>query len=203
MTVPEIVGQYLKKVKIEADYIFTLCSYGSIEDGAVRALQKCNKILEEKHEINYSNTVLMVDNFLPTFDMKEEKEIKNDEDIDERIRKINEDITSRKQRKISSFIDDETLRQDKQLKDYFQNLLKIELTENECTQCGICVKVCPRFNIKLEDKLVIGDTCEQCLGCVHHCPNNVLKTNMEKSSERFINSHVNLSQIIESNNQHN
>jgi hypothetical protein len=70
MTVPEIVGQYLKKVKIEADYIFTLCSYGSIEDGAVRALQKCNKILEEKHEINYSNTVLMVDNFLPTFDMK-------------------------------------------------------------------------------------------------------------------------------------
>ena len=136
MTVPEIVGQYLKKVKIEADYIFTLCSYGSIEDGAVRALQKCNKILEEKHEINYSNTVLMVDNFLPTFDMKEEKEIKNDEDIDERIRKINEDITNRKQRKISSFIDDETLHQDKQLKDYFQNLLKIELTENECTHAG-------------------------------------------------------------------
>jgi hypothetical protein len=103
---------------------------------AVRALQKCNKILEEKHEINYSNTVLMVDNFLPTFDMKEEKEIKNDEDIDERIRKINDDITSRKQRKISSFIDDETLHQDKQLKDYFQNLLKIELTENECTHAG-------------------------------------------------------------------
>ena len=80
-------------------------------------------------------------------------------------------------------------------------MIKLELTENECIQCGVCVKVCPRANIKLENKPIIGDTCEQCFGCVHHCVNNVIKTNIEKSAERFINPHINLSQIIESNNQ--
>ena len=80
-------------------------------------------------------------------------------------------------------------------------MLKLQLSDNPCTGCGICVKVCPRANIKLEEKPIIGDKCEQCLGCTHHCPANVIITNMDKSPERFINSHVRLSQIIESNNQ--
>lgn len=101
ITVLDIVSQYLKKVEIEAVYIFTLCSYGSVEQAAVRALKKCNRILEDKYEINYSNTVLMVDNYLPVFDMKKEKEIKNDEDINEQISKIKDDIKARKKQKIS------------------------------------------------------------------------------------------------------
>lgn len=40
--------------------------------------------------------------------------------------------------------------------------------------------VCPRANIKLEEKPIIADTCEQCFGCVHHCITHVLKTNMDK-----------------------
>lgn len=201
MTVPDIVGQYLEKVEIDAEYIFTICSYGSIEEGAIRALQKCNRILEQKHIINYSNTVLMVDNYLPAFDMKKEKEIKKDEDIDAQIKTINEDIINRKQQIISSDIDEEILLQDQQHKEHFQNMIKLELTGNTCIQCNICVDVCPRANIKLEEKPIIGYKCEQCFGCVHHCPKNVIKTSIEKSSERFINQHIQLSQIIESNKQ--
>ena len=201
MTVPDMVGEYLDMVEIESEYIFTICSYGSVEEGAIRALKKCNRILEQKHEINYSNTVLMVDNFLPAFDMKMEKEIKDDEDIDARIKMIREDILERKQQKIPSFIEEETLLQDQKHKQRFSSMLKLQLSDNPCTGCGICVKVCPRANIKLEEKPIIGDKCEQCLGCAHHCPANVIITNMDKSPERFINSHVRLSQIIESNNQ--
>ena len=58
--------------------------------------KKYNKILEQKHEINYFNALLMVDNFLPAFDMKKEKEIKKDENIDAQISKIREDINNRK-----------------------------------------------------------------------------------------------------------
>lgn len=143
----------------------------------------------------------MVDNYLPAFDMKNEKEIKKDEDIDAQIKTIKEDITKRKQQKITSDMEEEILLQDKQHKERFQNMIKLELTENECIQCEICIKVCPNANIKLENKPVIGNNYEQCLGCVHHCPNNVIKTNIEKSNERFINPHIKLSQIIESNNQ--
>lgn len=143
----------------------------------------------------------MVDNYLPAFDMKNEKEIKKDEDIDAQIKTIKEDITKRKQQKITSDMEEEILLQDKQHKERFQNMIKLELTENECIQCEICIKICPNANIKLENKPVIGNNYEQCLGCVHHCPNNVIKTNIEKSNERFINPHIKLSQIIESNNQ--
>ncbi len=202
ITVPDIVAQYLEKVEIDADYLFTICSYGSVEEGAVRALIKCNKILEQKCSVNYSNTVLMVDNYLPAFDMKKEKEIKKDEEIDAQILTIKNDIFNKKQHKIPYDIEEDVLLQDQQHKERFQKLIKLELTGNECIQCGVCVKVCPRANIKLEDKPVIGDNCEQCLGCVHHCVNKVIKTNMDKSSERFINSHIKLSQIIESNNQY-
>lgn len=201
MTVPDIVGEYLKKVEIESEYLFTICSYGSVEEGAIRALKKCNKILEEKHEINYSNTVLMVDNFLPAFDMKVEKEIKNNEDIDAKIKSIREDITNRKEARISSFIEEEILESDLKHKKRFNKILKMVLNDNVCTKCGICTKVCPRANIKIEEKPVIGDNCEQCLGCAHHCPAHVIITNMDKSTERFINPHVSLSQIIESNQQ--
>lgn len=202
MTLPDIVVKYLKKVEIDAEYIFTLCSYGSIEEGTIRALKKCNRLLEEKHEISYSNTVLMVDNYLPAFDMKKEKEIKKDEDMDARISTIKEDIKAKKEQKLSSFIEEEILIQDQQHKEYNQKIIKLELTENECIQCGICVKVCPRANIKLDGKPIIGDKCEYCFGCVHHCVNNVIRTNIEKSSERFINPHIKVSQIIEANNQH-
>lgn len=40
MTVPDIIKEYLEKVEIIADYIFTICSYGSIEEGERRALKK-------------------------------------------------------------------------------------------------------------------------------------------------------------------
>ena len=143
----------------------------------------------------------MVDNYLPAFDMKKEKEIKKDEDIDAQIKTINEDIINRKQQIISSDIDEEILLQDQQHKEHFQNMIKLELTGNTCIQCNICVDVCPRANIKLEEKPIMGYKCEQCFGCVHHCPKNVIKTSIEKSSERFINQHIQLSQIIESNKQ--
>ena len=38
----------------------------------------------------------MIDNFLPTFDMASEKEIKKDFDIDSQINKIKEDILNKK-----------------------------------------------------------------------------------------------------------
>ena len=40
-----------------------------------------------------------------------------------------------------------------------------------CTHCGLCVKVCPRFNIDLKDGRPQwhGD-CEQCMACLQWCP---------------------------------
>ena len=87
------------------------------------------------------------------------KRIKKDGDIDEQISKIKDDIKARKEQKYPDMVE-EIFLQDPQHKQRFQNMIKLELTGNECIQCEICVNVCPRANIKLEDKPIIGNNCE-------------------------------------------
>ena len=79
-TSPKTLREFVKKVNICADYIFLICSYGS--DGDYHALKIMKKTFNKRGiNINYTNSVLMVDNFLPVFDMAHEMEIKNDSDI--------------------------------------------------------------------------------------------------------------------------
>ena len=44
-------------------------------------------------------------------------------------------------------------------------------TTDECTVCGLCVKICPTKNITITDgKPVWKNHCTQCLACIHRCP---------------------------------
>ncbi len=44
-----------------------------------------------------------------------------------------------------------------------------------CNLCEVCVKVCPRNNIKIEEgKVIFGDDCEFCTACIHRCPVNAI-----------------------------
>ena len=199
-TSPKTLREFVEKVNIHADYIFLICSYGS--DGDYNALKIMKKTFSKRGiDVNYTNSVLMVDNFLPVFDMAHEMEIKNDSDIDEQIEIIKNDILSKKEFNYS--------------KKHFTNIPFIEkilestmtskyhiVVDEGCSSCGICTKVCPRGNIELVDsKPNFGDTCDFCLGCVHHCKTHTLSLNDEANPDvRYINHNVKLSEIIKSNN---
>lgn len=44
------------------------------------------------------------------------------------------------------------------------------LTTSKCTGCGLCAKVCPVCNIKMEDRRPVWQhNCERCLACIHWC----------------------------------
>lgn len=48
-------------------------------------------------------------------------------------------------------------------------------TDESCTSCNTCAKVCPVHNIKLvEDKPVWQHHCETCLACIKWCPHNAI-----------------------------
>ena len=92
-TSPKMIRKFLEKVNIVCNYLFLICSYGS--DGDQNAFRIMIKTLKKKGlNVNYANSVLMVDNFLPVFDMAKEKAIKNDSDIDKQIEFIKNDIES-------------------------------------------------------------------------------------------------------------
>ena len=70
-TSPKMIREFLKEVNITTDYLFLICSYGS--DGDQNALKIMAKTLKKKGiNVNYTNSVLMVDNYLPLFDIDDQ-----------------------------------------------------------------------------------------------------------------------------------
>lgn len=202
-TSPKSIREFIAKVNIKADYLFLITSYGS--DGDQNALRIMKETLNGRGiHVNYTNSVLMIDNFLPVFDMAEEKEIKKDLDVDGQILKIKQDILDRR-----DHIFDKPMFTDV---DNIEEVLESTMTSkyhimvgDECSQCRMCVMVCPRGNVTLQDDgPVFGDDCDFCLGCVQHCKTNTLTINDELNpDERYRNPNVRISEIVKSNNVSN
>ena len=197
---PKIVRDFIEKAKFKTDYLFLIASYGS--DGDQNAFKILKKIFKKKGlKVNYTNSVLMVDNYLPMFDMAEEKEIKDDSDIDSQIEMIKKDIESRKDFHLKKKLFTDVPFIEKVLESTMTKRFHI-IVGDGCSDCKVCARICPKGNIDLSgEKPAIGDDCLFCLGCVHHCKENVFTINDEKNSqERFSNPHIKVSEIIKSNN---
>jgi ferredoxin len=68
-----------------------------------------------------------------------------------------------------------------------------KFTSNDaCIGCGVCVKICPRSNICLENgKPSFGTNCIGCLSCVQYCPNQAINVGkITEKRERFPNPNV-------------
>ncbi len=143
----------------------------------------------------------MVDNYIIGFDM--DKQVKNEhkKEIEKHIKIIKSDIESLKKFTIK----------DSRINKFGNNIMlkmphkspheKFNI-EDKCTKCGVCIKVCPKDNIKFNsdnNKIIIEDSCISCFACTHNCPSNAIRFKGEKSQNRFRNSNVALTEIIDSN----
>ena len=199
-TSPKTLREFLKKENIKTDYLFLITSYGS--DGDQNALRIMKETLNGRGiEVNYTNSVLMIDNFLPVFDMAREKELKKDLDVDSAIESIKQDIIDRK-----DYIFDKPMFSDvANIEEVLETTMTGKyhiLVGDDCSDCRFCLKVCPRGNITInENGPAIGDDCDFCLGCVQHCKTYTLTINDELNpNERYINPNIRISEIIKSNN---
>ena len=57
--------------------------------------------------------------------------------------------------------------------------------DETCTSCGLCARLCPMGNIRIEDgRAVIGDDCATCLACFHWCPVEAVWMSKQKNIAR-------------------
>ena len=199
-TTPVMVGRFLDKVKFEADYIFAIGTYGNIPGAAMLNIQK--RAMKNGYRFDYVNQILMIDNFLPIFEMDAQIKKLPGKKVEEKMAKIVNDINKRrhKQAKASPVTRVITGMVSNMMNSPGKNAQKY-IVNTQCNKCGICAKACPAKNITVTDKVHFADKCEYCMACLHLCPQNALHLKNEKSGKRWRNPEVSLSEIIEANNR--
>lgn len=195
--VPKIVEEFLNKVKLKSKYIFGVATYGAFSGAASRHLLEIGK--SNGIEFSYINELLMVDNYLPGFDMNKQVEGQAKKNIDENLMKIIKDIESgneyiKKNPAIMGFIRKQAGRF---FNDQFEKNFAVD---NNCNGCKVCEKVCPVDNIKVDKKPAFMNNCQHCLACIQNCPQNAITLKKEKSKARFVNQNITLNEIIDANN---
>ena len=53
---------------------------------------------------------------------------------------------------------------------------KLNVIEDECVKCGLCVRLCPVGNIEMNDYPVFSNRCQMCQRCFAYCPRNAIQT---------------------------
>ncbi|BEP30251.1 EFR1 family ferrodoxin [Helicovermis profundi] len=198
MGTPRIVKEFLTKVELKSDYIFSIMTYGNMAGASTINFKKFAE--REKIKISYGNELLMVDNYLPMFDMEEQIKKIPKKNIDENLEKIVNDIRSLKEFVVSENVGEKVITTIMQFY-YKQNKGNVDkkfIVNDNCTSCKICEKVCPVDNIIVKGKPEFMHHCDECLACIHMCPVNAITLKKEKGSTRFRNSHVQLAEIIDS-----
>ncbi len=200
---PNIVKRFLKEVKWEAKYTFAIATYGNTSVAATNALQKFAE--QNGKHFDYINALLMVDNFLPMFEMKNQLDSLPQKKVQESLAKIKQDIDSRtkKEPQVSFLGKIATSIAASASKSMFTGHFsdKYSLREH-CGGCGTCSLVCPTGNCTIVNKkAAFGDKCDACLACVQACPQNALHLKGERSDVRFRNKDVTLSELVKANRQ--
>lgn len=202
--VPGMVKEFLERARFHTDYFYMILTYGNRHGGAAElAKQLCDAC---GIAVSYINVIQMVDNWLPSFDMNEQKAI--DKKVDEHLEVIKKEIEG-KVHKISEVTDTDRAahqqfleNQSKLPPDLWQHLITVG---EGCVSCGICEQVCPSGSIRVEQgKAVhIPGRCQSCLACVHHCPQKAVGLTIpEKNPEaRYRNEKITLKEIVAANSR--
>ncbi len=202
-TVPKMVTEFLSKATLKSPYIFLIVTYGNNAGNATGWV----KNFAEKYgiQISYANTLLMIDNYLPQYDLKEQ--FKMEKHTEESLDQIIEDINNEKHEILESGVGMKVATNLMRVgleKVTFINSPKEFSVNDNCIHCGICTKVCPRGNIDLTgEKPVFHDSCEFCLSCVNNCPKKAIVFNRDrnKGEVRYRNEHITVKEIIDANMQ--
>lgn len=213
---PYMVRQFIQQVQLRAGYKFAVLTYGARKCDAVEIWDRISR--KAGNAFDYIATIVMVDNWLPNFDMNEQ--VKMDKHIPENLQKITADING--QRHWHEPVTEEERQMHRGflavsgLDPEVSFLMKSEkcfTVTDACIDCGICTYVCPRGNYELTPGGVkMSGDCEFCFACIQNCPQRAIQFRKSEDGSfpngtevnpnaRYRNEHISLMDLKLANNQ--
>lgn len=213
---PYMVREFIKKAQLKAEYKFAVLTYGMRKCNAVEIWDGISR--KAGNVFDYIGTIVMVDNWLPNFDMNEQMKI--DKHIPENLAKITSDLSNRRR------WHEPVTQEEREQHEGFMNLSGLDpevgflmkadrsfWVTDDCIHCGICTYVCPRGNYQLTGQGVkMQGDCEFCFACIQNCPQRAIQfkknedgtwpDGSEKNpNARYRNENVSLMELKLANNQ--
>jgi ferredoxin len=200
-----IVVEFLEQVELFADYRFAIATYGGLMGNPLKPLAAV--ATKKGWSFDYTNAILMVDNYLPFFDIDQERQKKDQRKIDAEVDRVAGDIATRKQSALKPSVPMKLY--GAVAKVAYNGIAgpgvahdKFSVNES-CTSCGTCARFCPGDNIVVAPNArpVFRNSCLGCYGCVHICPQNAIHAKGEKSAARWRNPDASVDELIAANTQ--
>lgn len=204
---PNIVQEFAQKVKLKANYMFSVITYG-LDNCLVTELW-AEYAKQYGWNLDYINVVLMQDVYLDMFDQDQQRQLAAEKDEEGQIAKVVDDINS--QRKWIYEISPEAHARGEQLMSMVsrfpiypvqsQNILHID--RDLCVGCGTCVEVCPKKCFSFGNMGITNmGNCAHCYACANNCPQKAIKLPRERNpNSRYRHPKITLQDIVRSNRQ--
>ncbi len=199
---PMMVRDFLNKAQIRTEYFFFVYTYGM---GYGEAYAHAKLAAEDTGlTLSYVNSIQMVDNFIPYFDMQEQIDTLPQKNVEGQLDTVCSEIAARKtvEVRITPITKAQMAMYQKRLAQrWLRKDTALSYTVNDnCVHCGICARVCPANNITVtKEKVAFSDRCEVCYACLHNCPQHAIHMPQEAGSTQFRNEHVSLQDMIAAN----
>jgi ferredoxin len=177
---PLIVKKFVKKLgNLQGRYIFAIATYGGMPGATINMLEKVIEKCDGKLAAGF--TVCMPGNYTPMYGaIDEEKQQQMFGDWQKKLLTIAEYIKANRQgakengKMFANFIFSSIIY--KLAAPHIPKMDKQFRSDEKCSQCGICQKVCPVNNIELiNGKPTWKGHCEQCLACLQWCPETAIQ----------------------------
>lgn len=213
---PYMVREFIKKAQLKAEYKFAVLTYGMRKCNAVEIWDGISR--KAGNVFDYIGTIVMVDNWLPNFDMNDQMKI--DKHIPENLAKITSDLSNRRR------WHEPVTQEEREQHEGFMSLSGLDpevgflmkadrsfRVTDDCIHCGICTYVCPRGNYEHTGQGVkMQGDCEFCFACIQNCPQRAIQfkknedgtwpDGSEKNpNARYRNENVSLMELKLANNQ--